>query len=135
MNLCGQASSRSPVPNPDGGSGFTLLEVLVALIVISVGVATTYQTLASSASTLARLQNRTLAGWVADNRISNLQLGVTKPTIGERTGITNLGHISWQWVQRISVAADPSLRRVTITVYADGDTNSSARMVAFIPAL
>jgi len=57
-----------------GQRGFTLIEVLVALAIVAIGMAAVLGTLTSSASTVLYLRDKTIAQWVALNRIAEQRL-------------------------------------------------------------
>ena len=50
--------------------GFTLLEVLVALAIFALIAASVLTASARSVRTASQLENKTLAMWVADNRLT-----------------------------------------------------------------
>ena len=54
--------------------GFTLLEVLVALAIFALVAASVLSATARSLQTASRLEEKTLAMWIADNRLTELQL-------------------------------------------------------------
>ena len=54
--------------------GFTLVEVLVALAIVTVALAAGFRSVAQSADSATALKARTLALWVAQNRLSFAQL-------------------------------------------------------------
>ena len=56
---------------------FTLIEVLVALAIVAVALAAGMRALAQSADGASSLKARTLALWVAQNRLANAQLVIT----------------------------------------------------------
>ena len=55
------------------GRGFTLLEVLVALAIFAVVAASVLSASARSLKTAARLEDKTFATWLADNRLQEIQ--------------------------------------------------------------
>jgi len=64
--------------------GFTLLEVVVALLVLEVAVLGAVGTLALASSTLARAERTELAAAEAEGVLDSLSAGLT-PGVGERT--------------------------------------------------
>jgi len=54
--------------------GFTLIEVLVALVVVAVGLAAVVEATGHSANTVAALRERTFAQWIGDNVITEYRL-------------------------------------------------------------
>ena len=115
-------------------AGFTLIEVLIALLIVALTMSAAYKAVASSSRNQRHLEERTLANWVAENEMAKLQLGMLQPTTGNTSGEQRLGGRAWLWQRQISVAADPALRRVTLSVTADGNSGPSATLVAFIAA-
>ncbi len=70
--------------------GFTLLEVLVALAIFAMVAASVLSASARSLQNASRLEDKTLAMWIADNRLNELQLEQTPPSSGrnqERAGV------------------------------------------------
>ena len=99
-----------------GGRGFTLLEVLVALAIFASVSAVVLTAASRSLSNAGRLEELTLAGWIADNRISELQLLRVPPAIGRETQEQDYGGRQWQTLSDIEASADPGLLRVTVWV-------------------
>ena len=66
--------------------GFTLVEVLVALAIVAIALAAGFRSVAQSAESATALKARTLALWVAQNRLAAAQLETPGPAIGERDG-------------------------------------------------
>jgi len=98
------------------GRGFTLLEVLVALAIFASVSAVVLTAAGRSLTNAGRLEELTLAGWIADNRISELQLQQIPPSIGRETQELDYGSRKWQTLSEIEASADPGLLRVTVWV-------------------
>ncbi|MGH8354742.1 MAG: type II secretion system minor pseudopilin GspI, partial [Pseudomonas sp.] len=96
--------------------GFTLLEVLVALGIFATVAAVVLSASARSLSNAARLEEKTLAGWIADNRISELQLTSPTPAEGRDSQELEYAGRRWETLSEIQATADPALRRVTVWV-------------------
>ncbi len=64
--------------------GFTLVEVLVALAILAVALAAGMRAVAQSADGATLLKHRTLALWVAQNRLAAAQLAAPWPALGSR---------------------------------------------------
>ncbi|MEX6502075.1 type II secretion system minor pseudopilin GspI [Pseudomonas zhanjiangensis] len=97
-------------------AGFTLLEVLVALAIFAVVAASVLSATARSLQTAASLEDKTLAMWVADNRLSELQLGQAPAAEGRDQGELTFAGRLWQWQSEIQATSEPSMRRVTLWV-------------------
>ncbi len=96
-------------------SGFTLLEVLVALVVVAVAVAALGRAGSQVLDSQAELERRTWALWVADNALSELQLEVGVSP-GQRQGSAQMGGRSWYWTMLIQPAPGGELLRVDVAV-------------------
>lgn len=102
--------------------GFTLLEVLVALAIFALVAASVLTASARSLQTAARLEDKTLALWIADNQMIELQLEEPPPGVGSRQGRVEYAGRSWQWQARIADTVHPALRRVELWVARNGES-------------
>jgi general secretion pathway protein I len=107
--------------------GFTLLEVLVALAIFATVAASLLGATASSLRTAARLEEKTLAGWIADNQLVELQLQRPSPDIGRTQRDLSYAGRDWQLQADIHSTSDVSLRRVTLWV-APRDLHGSSEL-------
>jgi len=96
--------------------GFTLVEVLVALAILAVALAAGFRSVAQTADSATTLKARTLALWVAQNRLAASQLEVPAPAIGEREGAQNQAGASFAWHETVVGTPNPAFRRVEIAV-------------------
>ena len=111
--------------------GFTLLEVLVALAVLTMGLGTVMKVAGSQVSQLAYLKDKTIALWVANNRASEIQLDKW-PSTGTSTGHEFMASQEWQWKLKVSNTADKDLRRLDIEVKrADEEGEPVVRFISF----
>lgn len=81
--------------------GFTLLEVLIALAIVAMSVGALLGTITSSASNVAYLKDKTLAEWVALNRLTEIRIAQQMPDEGKRAGSAELGGMRWDWEQEV----------------------------------
>jgi len=99
---------------------FTLIEVLVALAIVAVALAAGMRALAQSADGATSLKARTLALWVAENRLARAQLADPWPATGTRTGDeTQAGH-SLAWRETVTETPNPAFRKIEIVVADPG---------------
>ncbi len=100
--------------------GFTLIEVLVALVIVAVGMSALMGALSSSARTVTYMQDKTFAEWVALNQIANVRLGLQAPgqlpPTGNTTGDIDFANRSWHWRQEIVVSQVPGIVRIDVKV-------------------
>jgi general secretion pathway protein I len=111
--------------------GFTLVEVLVALAILSVALTAALR--ASSVATDSALdyRERLLAGWVVENRLAEYRLGLA-PELGEHAGRARQGGVAFAWRERISASDPPLNRRIDVQVFlADTPDHVLAHAVGY----
>jgi general secretion pathway protein I len=104
--------------------GFTLIEVLVALVIVAFGIGAVLAALSGSASNVSSLREKTLAQWVALNRVTDVRMTLQGPTTGTTEGdVKNFGNSDWHW-QQIVTAVDeiPGMLQITVKVRRTGNT-------------
>ncbi|HUH93010.1 MAG TPA: type II secretion system minor pseudopilin GspI [Casimicrobiaceae bacterium] len=113
--------------------GFTLIEVLVALAIVAVALAAGFRSVAQSADTATALKARTLALWVAQNRLAAAQLEIPGPPAGEQDGNETQAGLQFGWHRTVGGTPNPAFRRVEITV-ADASRPDYvlARLVGYV---
>lgn len=113
-------------------SGFTLLEVLVALLVLGFALAAVIQSVASQADNTAYLRQKTLAHWVAQNRLTEMRIQAAWATEEEKDTV-EMGGRTWHWRSKIEETPDPDLRRVEIFVTVSEDEELPlAHLIGFL---
>lgn len=105
--------------------GFTLVEVLVALLVVAVGLGAVFLSLNQHIYNATYLREKTIASWVAENRLATLRLATNVPEIDETTGDAEMAEIRWRWTQKVSETGVANLRRIDISVSSDLNPESS----------
>jgi general secretion pathway protein I len=99
-----------------GASGFTLVEILVALAVLAVALTAGMRAVAQSADAATLLKQRTLALWVAQNRLASAQLEAPWPAPGARTGGAVQANTAFVWRESVSGTPNPAFRKIEIVV-------------------
>lgn len=113
--------------------GFTLLEVLVALTIISLSLGALISTSGSHASSAGYLKQKTIAHWVAMNEITQLKIEKQWPGKGDTKGSTPMAGAEWYWTRTVKETEDENSRQVEFKVYLDEDRESSlTRLIAFV---
>jgi general secretion pathway protein I len=126
MNTC-IARRRIPRPGRRAGAaercarpaavrGFTLVEILVALAIIAVALAAGMRALAQSTDSATLLKQRTLAMWIAQNRLAEAQLAAGGPAPGAREGEAVQAGARLRWREAVTATPNPSFRKVEVIV-------------------
>lgn len=96
--------------------GFTLLEVLVALLVFGLIAGAASQVASHYIGSFERVRDNALAGWLADNRINELRLENTLPPISESAEDRDYGPFRWRVTTVVTGTAEPTMRRLEVVV-------------------
>ena len=120
------------VSRPRPSRGFTLLEILVALAVLAIALAATARSMGAAIDTTAALRDRTLARWVAEDRLAQLELGREWPALDTKEGDADMGGRAFRWRQQTSASPVARMRRVEVSVFQPGTDSPLARMTGFL---
>ena len=96
-------------------SGFTLIEVMVALAILAVVAVAASRASSAYLSSVDILRTRTLAHFVAQNAAADLHIQKTWLT-ANRTQTVNAQGRDWQVVMTVSDAITPALKKVNIAI-------------------
>jgi len=116
--------------------GFTLLELLVAVAIVAIAMGALLSGFARYADQAGHLRQRTLATWVAHNRLNELMLEPSWPATGSRDGEMEMAGAEWRYRIEVNATDDPQLRRIDLRVYAPGvrEIQSETASVAYLTA-
>jgi len=109
--------------------GFTLVEVLVALMVVAIGLAALMVAVSGTARSSAYLRDKTLAQWIALNRLTEVRLNMTK--FGQNTdkGELVFAGRTWHYDTRYFDTSIATMKRVVVRVY-EGDAKAKGNPLA-----
>ena len=108
--------------NRKAAKGFTLLEVLIALSVLAIALGAIIQSVAATTNNVGYLRDRTLAHWVAMNKVTELQVGTNDwPALGNTDGTYELANYEWYWKVSVVEAGIKDVRRLEVEVRRDRD--------------
>jgi general secretion pathway protein I len=113
-------------PVPDAGThlprhcvrdgGFTLIEVLAALVIVALGMLGVIEAVTQTARNGTYLREKTLAHWIAMNVVTERRLQLSPPDIAESSDEVEFAGQRWRWTLRVTQTQVESLRRMDVTV-------------------
>ena len=116
------------------GTGFTLLEVLIALAILAISSLAIIGQVGQSLSRVQQLQLQTTAIIVAENQMAVIQISPNLPSLGVKTNRVTLAGAQWLVQTDVSTTSDPWLRKVEVTVNY-GDSLDSRETPAILARL
>ena len=117
-------------------TGITLLELMVALAVFSATAIAILDTIATTSRVVEDLEHKTIAHWVAGNKLSEINLKSKWPNIGISRDQVDMADRQWFLVTKVEATARPDMRRITVEVRLDKDIKSSLiERLAFVGKL
>lgn len=96
--------------------GFTLLEVLVALAILSLTLMASLRVAGASIENTEALRLRQLADWVAQDRLAEHQALRNWLPVGLHSGESVQGGVRFHWQEEVSSTPNAQFRRLLIRV-------------------
>jgi general secretion pathway protein I len=113
--------------------GFTLVEVLVALAIVSIALLSALRAAGQGTNNVGELRSRLLAGWVAENLLAEQRARADWLPIGIQRGTARQGSLDFAWREEVIATPNASFRRVDVRVFAGAEeTHSLAHLAGFI---
>jgi len=118
-------------------SGFTLIEVMVALVVVAVALPAFLTLIMSQLDGTAAIRDKTMAFWVAENELTRLQLRqelLPDFDLPDRdSGETELAGLEWHWQLESEATQMDGFRQVTVSAGLEPEPEASlAKLAGFV---
>ena len=97
-------------------NGFTLLEVLVALVIVGTALGASLRAIGSLTQNSTDLRVAMMATWSAENRLTQIRLAREWPPLGQRGFDCPQGDLLLRCEEDILATPNPAFRRVQVTV-------------------
>jgi general secretion pathway protein I len=115
--------------------GFTLLEVLVALVIIGVALAASMRGAMSLTSTAEYSRDKLLALQSAENRLLELRLARQRLELGEEVLACDQGGVAFTCAQAVKATPNPFFRRVEVRVLRSDEAGNRQQLAELMTVL
>jgi len=102
---------------PRARAGFTLLEVLVALVIVGTALGAGLRAVGSLTANSTGLRAAMMATWSAENRLVQIRLGREFPEVGKRNFPCPQGELNLVCEEEVLTSPNPQLRRIEVSVF------------------
>ena len=103
-------------PEQSRESGFTLLEAMVALVIVALGMMAVNGQLNRYVVAVGFVEEKTLASWIATNEITAFSVGQTWPELGSHDEDVDFAARKWRCHIVVSATDVTNLHRVDVSV-------------------
>ena len=117
---------------PAPARGFTLIEVLVALAILSISLLSVAAAMNQMIDAANSLRDRTYADWIAQNKIVEIRLSGVEPETRSSSGEVEYASVDWAWRSVISETGVEDLYRVDVTVSLAGTDYELRTVTGFV---
>ena len=112
-------------------AGFSLLEVVVAIAVFSLGALATLNVLGQSGRNAEADEAQVIAGVVAENRIAEAMAMSRPPPMGVAQGTETALSRDWDWEMQVGPSPEPRILRIDVRVREAGRDQVLAEFSSF----
>ena len=126
-----RANSASAYAWRPRASGFTLIEVLAALVIVALGMMGVIEAVTQSARNGTYLREKTLAHWIAMNVVTERRLAASPPAIGKSSDEVEFAGTRWKYDLTTTQTQVETMRRIDVSVrQADSPDGTSLATVS-----
>ncbi len=113
--------------------GFTLIEVMIALAIVSIALAALTQSMGATVLNQSQLETRVMASWVAqDELVKQFALaGKSQPSAEQKKQVEQLGR-DWVLAFRTESTSVPGVKKLLVTVTDGQDVSATVRLVTVV---
>jgi general secretion pathway protein I len=115
------------------GGGFTLVEVLVALAIVSIALLAALRAAGQGTNAVGELRMRLFAGWVAQNRLAEHRARGEFLPVGIARGTQSQGGVELAWREEVIATPNSAFRRLDVFVSAPAEESRPlAHLTGFV---
>jgi general secretion pathway protein I len=116
----------------DRQGGFTLLEVMVALVIVGLALSAVAASMSQMIGAASAMRERTYASWIGENKITEMRLANVIPEVSETSGNVEYAGTNWTWRAVVSETGVENLFRVDVNVFYEGSDDKIWTVTGFI---
>jgi general secretion pathway protein I len=98
-----------------------LLEAMVALVIVSLGMMGVIKALNDHAVAAVYIEQKTLASWIATNKLTELSVGPAWPAVGDSDEDVEFAGQKWRCAIKVQETPVKNLHRVDVSVSLAAD--------------
>jgi general secretion pathway protein I len=116
-------------------AGFTLIEVLIALVIISIAFTAILISSSQSIRNTKYLEDKMTAGWVGSDIMNKIQVGLIKlPETDALHSKTEMLDHGWFWDASLQSTHQPTIKKIVVTVSASEKGDKLIEIVSYAPS-
>ena len=121
-------------PTLRSNAGLTLIEVLIALAILSIALTAVIKSTSQSIRNLIYLENRTTATWVGNNVINSARAGLLKlpEAPANITQETDALGQTWAWQAVVNLTPNKNIKQIDVDVFLKGTTARLAHLTGYL---
>ncbi len=116
---------------PAQSQGFTLLEVLVALVILAIALGAVIKVSGQSAQMLRSLRADTAATVIAEDLCARLQLAAVAPEVGTQNSVVVIEGQNWPVRQTVEAGQIPGVLKVSYFVKTPAPYEGQASIITY----
>jgi general secretion pathway protein I len=89
---------------------------MVALLVVAIGMLGAITAVSQAAGNSGYLRDKTLAHWIAMNRLTEVRLQKNAPAIDKTSDEVEMGGRKWKWTMNVTQTQVETMRRIDVAV-------------------
>lgn len=125
---------RVPKPSAKSATGFTLVEILVALAILAIALMAASRAVAVSIFSAGHVKQALLADCVARNRLVRHKIERDWPAVGTLSGQEKQAGFEFSWQEDVSATPHARFRRVDVIVSDPaGGKSELRRLIGYVP--
>jgi general secretion pathway protein I len=110
--------------------GFTLVEVVVALAIVVVSFMALYGVMMQMVNATRLMQEKTIASWVAFDKVTELRLKADLSADPKSSGITEMAGTTWTYSVQVRSTGSDDIRQVIVTVAPENEPERTLGLVS-----